>query len=137
MQKFLCTVSAHDTPTHTKMSHVHESRYSSFNIQLEYFAISPLAVSMYFFSAFSLVVPWSSFHLSHLYLPFKSNIPGRAVLQSPTVACLNQAYSSSSSSLVGRTVSCLTSSAAFSNSGLLLMAMATFLATTCTCQLTD
>ena len=55
----------------------------------EYFAMSSATNAMYFFSASSLViVPFKLFQASHLYFPLMSNIPGRVVLQSPTVTCL-------------------------------------------------
>mmetsp|Transcript_48036 Transcript_48036/g.124778 ORF Transcript_48036/g.124778 Transcript_48036/m.124778 type:complete len:217 (+) Transcript_48036:389-1039(+) len=47
--------------------------------------------SMYFCMASSWLMPFKLFQASHLYLPFKSNMPGRDPSTSPTVACLKRA----------------------------------------------
>ena len=48
-------------------------------------------LATYSFSAVSLSIPFKAFQASHFALPVKSNIPGLAVLQSPTFAYLNLA----------------------------------------------
>lgn len=66
--------------------------------------------------AFSESVPFLWFHASLLAFPLKSRIPRRSVFTSPTVACLNSAYSSSKSSSAGVLFKCFTSSASLSKS---------------------
>uniref|UniRef100_A0A182UJS1 Uncharacterized protein n=1 Tax=Anopheles melas TaxID=34690 RepID=A0A182UJS1_9DIPT len=76
-----------------------------------YFADSSSTILMYASMAASLLVPFRSAHACHLALPFRSNMPGFSVSLSPTVACLNSAYSSSSSASLGRLVKLFTFSA--------------------------
>jgi hypothetical protein len=82
---------------------------------------------MYVACASSFAVPLSLSYASHFALPFGSNIPicirqrhcskpGRSVELSPTMDCLNRAYSSSRMSFEGLVVRDLTSEAALMNS---------------------
>eukprot|EP00835_Amoeboradix_gromovi_P001959 NODE_100_length_20777_cov_0.240884.p21 type:complete len:115 gc:universal NODE_100_length_20777_cov_0.240884:14943-15287(+) len=69
--------------------------------------------AMYSCLASSEDFPLTAFQASHFAFPVKSNIPGRGVLQSPTVPCLYNAYSCSKFELSGFADKFLASSAAF------------------------
>ena len=67
---------------------------------------------MYSSMAVSLPLPLLEFQASHLALPFMSSIPGRDVLQSPTLACLKSPYKTSWSAWEGAAGSLVAASAA-------------------------